>query len=160
MVLPRLQAISHQYGVKKHFRCYFTLFLCYLLHHNLCKPVRLLWFPVHGCNDLHHFWCWANTPKFTEWFRFVFFYHFCRRERRVFSIFRSHFFIIMLLLPFSSTRKWEPATILGVIRSLTASRGREFLLVEIVIIYKMQNKLKSMQKINKFKASLSSFEWD
>ena len=38
------------------------------------------------------------------------------------------------------------------------SRGREFLLLEIVIIYKMPNKLKSMQKSNKFKASLSSFE--
>ena len=46
---------------------------------------------------------------------------------------------------------------MGVIPSLAASRGREFLLVEIVK-NKMLNKLKSIQKSNKFMASLSSFE--
>ena len=54
----------------------------------------------------------------------------------------------------------RPATIMGVIRSLAASRGLES---RVAIggdcqINKMLNKLKSMQKSNKFKASLSSFE--
>ena len=45
-------------------------------------------------------------------------------------------------------RKWRPATIVGVIRSLAASSGHKFLLVENgdCQINKMQNKLKSMQK--------------
>ena len=48
-----------------------------------------------------------------------------------------------------SLRKWEPATIMGVIWSLAASRSREFLYVG--------GDCNTMQNSNKFKAS-SGFE--